>query len=151
MNRKLTPDKKNELISRLQADYMRDFNHISFRDTLLVKNILKELNQDYRSYVDSLKTQELVQTPAEIKKLVTGRWLTSDKVTIDFKKDSTGHWNQKEFESEFIWALKETIITIKFKGGNELSFDIYKISDQVVTFLFKDAKGNEIYANACKQ
>ena len=146
----ISGEEKNYMISQMQSKYVIELAHVATRDTTVIKNILSELNQSYRSYVDSFVVVQKIQTPEEIRKLVPGSWLTTDKVTIKIEADSTGNWNQPNVEFDFTWTLKNSTLTIKNKNGKEIILEIIKISDQLITFVITDQNGNEIFANACR-
>jgi len=143
-------EEKNYRISQMQSKYVIELAHVATRDTTVIKNILTELNQSYSSYVDSFLVIQKIQSPEEVKKLVPGSWLTTDKVTIKIEADSTGNWSQPNVEFDFTWILKESTLTIKNKNGKEIVLEIIKISDHLITFVITDQNGNEIFANACR-
>ena len=143
-------EQKNYRISQMQSKYVIELTHISTRDTTVIKNILNELNQSYISYVDSFSVIQKIQSPEEIKKLVPGSWLTTDKVTIKIETGGTGKWKQPNVEFDFTWTLKDSTLTIKNKNGKEIVFEIIKISDHLITFVITDQNGNEMFANACR-
>ena len=82
----LSAEQKNYIISKMQAEYVAGLTHISQRDTIMIANILKELNQSYSSYVDSFLIVERIQNLEEIKKLVPGKWVTTDPVKFHFRQ-----------------------------------------------------------------
>jgi len=147
----ISGQEKNYRISQMQSKYVIELAHVATRDTTVIKNILNELNQSYSSYVDSFVVVQKIQSPEEIKKLVPGSWLTTDKVTIKIEADGTGNWEQPNTEFDFTWALKNSTLTIKNKNtGKEIVLEIIKISDHLVTFVITDQNGNEMFANACR-
>ena len=141
---------KNFIISEMQSKYVNDLTHVVYRDTTMTKNILKELNQSYSSYVDSFVVVEKVQSYEEIQKLVPGKWITTDKVTIEIRAGGTGHWEQSDREFDFTWALDKSTLTMKRENEKDIVFEIVKISDNLVTFVLTDAQGNAMIANACR-
>jgi len=146
----IVPDQKTAIISQMQMQYVQDLSHIINRDTSMTKNILKELNQSYSSYVDSFTVVDRTQTPEQIKRFIQGKWITSDKVTIDIQPAGLGHWAHTSLESDFTWTLTENILTIKLtKNSKQVIFEIIKINDHVITFAF-DQNGNGVIANACR-
>jgi len=161
---------KNYIISQMQSKYVNDLTHVVYRDTAMTKNILKELNQSYSSYVDSFVVVEKVQSYEEIQKLIPGKWITTDKVTIEIKtatinnsdpskakeiqkanpNTGTGHWEQSDREFDFTWTIDKSTLTMKRENGKDIVFEIVKISDALVTFVLTDAEGNAMIANACR-
>ncbi len=141
---------KNAIISRMQLNYLTDLTHIIYRDTTMIKNIVAELNQAYSSYVDSFLVEEKIQTYAEMKKIILGKWLTVDKVTIDIKPGGSGHWKQEGFESDFTWTMVESVLKIKLKDGREIPLTILRVTDAVLSFALTDNSGNEIISSACR-
>ena len=146
----ISGEEKNYMISQMQSKYVIELAHVATRDTTVIKNILAELNQSYSSYVDSFLVIQKIQSPEEIKKLIPGSWLTTDKVTIKIEADGTGYWKQPNVEFDFTWILKDSTLTIKNKNGKEIVLEIIKISDHLITFVITDQNGNEIFANACR-
>lgn len=146
----LPTTEKNFIISQMQSKYVNDLTHVIYRDTTMTKNILNELNQSYSSYVDSFVVVEKVQSYDEIKRLIPGKWITTDKVTIDILGGGTGHWEQADREFDFTWTLDKATLTMKRENGKDIVFEIVKISDNLVTFVLTDAEGNAMIANACR-
>ena len=152
----------------MQSKYVNDLTHVIYRDTTMTKNILKELNQSYSAYVDSFVVVEKVQSYEEIQRLVPGKWITTDKVTIEIKTSAvnnsdpakqgqpaaantgTGHWDQADREFDFTWTLDKSTLTMKRENGKDIVFEIVKISDTLITFVLTDAEGNAMIANACR-
>ena len=108
------------------------------------------MNQSYSAYVDSFVIVEKVQSFEEIKKLVPGKWITTDKVTIEIRAGGTGHWEQADREFDFTWMLENATLTMKRENEKDIVFEIVKISDHLVTFVLTDAEGNAMIANACR-
>lgn len=100
--------------------------------------------------MDSFLVIQKIQSAEEIKKLVPGSWLTTDKVTIIIEADGNGNWEQPNVEFDFTWNLKESTLTIKNKNGKEIVLEIIKISDHLITFIITDQNGNDMFANACR-
>ena len=146
----LPTTEKNFIISQMQSKYVNDLTHVIYRDTTMTKNILNELNQSYSSYVDSFVIVEKVQSYEEIKRLIPGKWITTDKVTIDIRAGGTGHWDQADREFDFTWTLDKSTLTMKRENGKDIVFEIIKISENLVTFVLTDAEGNAMIANACR-
>ena len=146
----ISGEEKNYRISQMQSEYVIELAHVATRDTTVIKNILNELNQSYSSYVDSFLVIQKIQSSEEIKRLVPGSWLTSDKVTIKIEPGGTGHWEQADREFDFTWSLENSTLMMKRENGKDIVFEIIKISDHLVTFLFTDPNGNEMFANACR-
>lgn len=146
----LPTTEKNFIISQMQSKYVNDLTHVVYRDTTMTKNILKELNQSYSAYVDSFVIVQKVQSHEEIKRLAPGKWITTDKVTIEIRPGGTGHWDQADREFDFTWTLENATLTMKRENGKDIVFEIVKISDALVTFVLTDAEGNAMIANACR-
>jgi hypothetical protein len=125
-----TPDQELAITSYMQGNYFNEVGHIFDRDTAVITSILNDLTKSYIDYVDSFKIEKKILPVSELQGNVIGKWLTTDKVTIDIKKDGTGHWSQEALETDFTWKFDTSMITkdkinprfsqlaIKFQNGN---------------------------------
>ena len=101
----------------LQIGFSTEKEHIETRDTNELKRIAFALNKDHLEYTDSflLKIPRL-QTTAEIKQNVVGRWhFPEGKAMIEFKKDSTGTWEELGNVYDIKWTMAEKTITIQIE------------------------------------
>jgi hypothetical protein len=155
-NKELDSSSQNGIISGMQTRYINNLNHIVYRDTSMINSILGQLNQTYSSYVDSfLVAAEKIQSFEEVKKLITGTWLSTN-VTFEFRSDSTGTWvgidpkSGEETNLDLSWTIKDALVTISFKNGKQKELLIQKVGAELMTFSFADKDDNIITANACR-
>src|SRR5688572_10447170 len=158
-----TPEEELIVTSYMQQNYFNELAHITTRDTAVINSILNELTKSYIDYVDSFKIEQKTQPIKELQTNVIGNWYTTDKVAIDIKKDSNGHWKQERFETDFTWKFDTSLlvkdkvnpkfsqIEIKFPNGNVIPFEMMKATAQVFVFYIKDSRGNFIYSSACRR
>jgi hypothetical protein len=158
-----TPDEELAVTSYVQQNYLNELAHISNRDTAVITSILNDLTKSYIDYVDSFKVEQKTQTVRELQANVIGKWHTTDKVTIDIKKNGIGHWSQEGINTDFTWKFDTSMIVkdkinirfsqieIKFSSGGIIPLEIMKANAQIFDFYLKDARGNFIYQSACRQ
>ena len=104
--------------SELQKAYTADLSHIETRDTIELKRIAVALNKQHLKYTDSfLLDLPRVQTIDEIKRNFIGKWRFPEvRATVEFKKDSTGIWNELETDHTFKWTMKDRTLTLNFEN-----------------------------------
>jgi hypothetical protein len=158
-----TPEQELAVTSYMQQMYFNDLIHISNRDTAVITSILNDLTKSYADYVDSFKVEQKIQPVKELQTNVIGKWFTTDKVSIDIKKDSNGHWKQEAFETDFTWKFDTSMIAkdkihpqfsrinVRFPNGSIIPFEIIKATPQVFAFYIRDGSGNFVYSSACRQ
>lgn len=149
----LTTAQQNYIIGQIQLKYLTDVRHISNRDTTMISNIIKELNQTYSSYVDSflVVNRVEVQDTAEMKPFIPGKWITADKVKITYDKAGKGNWDQDSIVFNFSWDLKKEVLTMKNdENGREIVFHLIKINEALMSFVLTDRTENAIIVNACR-
>jgi hypothetical protein len=155
-NKELDSSNQNGIISGMQTRYLNNLNHILERDTSMINSILGQLNQTYSSYVDSfLVAAEKIQSPEEVKKLITGTWLSAN-VTLEFKPGGTGNRVETDLKTgeetnlDFTWTINDALVTITFKNGKQRELLVRKVGAQLMTFSFADNADNIITVNACR-
>jgi hypothetical protein len=94
----------------------------------MIYRILRQLNQNYSSYVDSfLVAAEKIQSYEEVKKLIPGTWLSTN-VTFELKPGGTGTWVEPDPKTgkgtnlDLTRTIKDALITITFKIGGQREF-----------------------------
>ena len=158
-----TSNEQLAVTSYVQYNYLNELSHINNRDTAVIAGILNDLTKSYIDYVDSFKVEQKTQPIKEMQTNVIGNWYTTDKVTINIKKDNNGHWKQENLETDFTWKFDTSLlvkdkanpkfsqIEIKFPNGNVIPFEMVKVTAQVFDFYIKDSRGNFIYSTACRR
>jgi len=158
-----TSNEQLAVTSYVQYNYLNELSHINNRDTAVIAGILNDLTKSYIDYVDSFKVEQKTQPIKEMQTNVIGNWYTTDKVTINIKKDYNGHWKQEKIETDFTWKFDTSLIEkdkanskfsqieIKFPNGNVIPFEMVKVTTQVFDFYIKDRSGNFIYSTACRR
>ena len=147
----ITSQKKDSVINELQDNYISDLSHVSNRDTMFTKNILKELNNSYSSYVDSFLIVQKVLSKEEIVKFIIGTWATVDSinVNINIQPGGKGQWIDGIEENNFTWTLQETILTMDLQNGKQKIYQIFKINNSIMSY-FYNKDGHDRIATACK-
>jgi hypothetical protein len=155
-NKELDSSNQNGIISGMQTRYINNLNHVVYRDTSMINSILGQLNQSYSSYVDSfLVAAEKIQSFEEVKKLITGTWLSTN-VTFEFKPGGSGNWVETDLKTgeennlDLTWTIKDALVTISLENGKQREFLIQKVGAELMTFSFADKANNIITANACR-
>lgn len=101
---------------QLQKQYATDLAHIETRDTIELKRIALALNKQHTKYTDSfLLDLPREQTINELKQNFIGKWRFPEILaTVEFKKDSTGIWEELNVEHPFKWSMNDKIVTLSF-------------------------------------
>jgi len=158
-----TAQEKLAVTSYVQGKYLNDLSRIKTRDTAVINSILSDLTNSYKEYVDSFKIDESTQPVAEMQKNVIGKWLTTDKVTIDINNNGKGHWQQPGLDTDITWKFDTSLIEkntpvvrysqleIKLSNGGVIPFEMVKVTNQVFMFYLRDAEGHFIYSSACRK
>jgi len=158
-----TPEEELAVTSYMQQNYFTELAHIINRDTAIITSILNDLTKSYIDYVDSFKVEQKTQLLKELQANVIGKWYTTDKVTVDIKKNGTGHWSQEDLDTDFTWKFDTSMIVkdkvttrfsqleIKFSNGGIIPLEIMKATAHIFDVYIKDAHGNFIYQSACRQ
>ena len=163
VTKKYNTDKQFEQTSLLQIRFHDESDHISNRDTAVIRSILNDLTKSYNKYVDSFKVENKKQTVKEIQSFAIGRWLTTDNVLIDVNKDGTGHWKYETMDTPFTWAFdtsmakKDTLyprftnLKIKFPNGKFFPIELLKANNDVLQIMFWYLNKYRLYGSACRQ
>lgn len=160
---KYNTDEQLAMTSEVQVRFYDENDHITNRDTAVIKSILNDLTKSYSKYVDSFKVDNKRQSVQEIQSYAIGRWLTTDNVLIDVNKDGTGHWKHVLMDTSFTWTFDTSMVhkdtsnarltnlKIKFPNGNFFPMELLKANQDVLLLMFHDQNNNRMYGSACRQ
>jgi len=101
----------------IQQDYIFNRQHITFRDTSIIKNLGRELMKAYTAF-QNVEFGSNTDIPMEtIRKNIIGTWFLSSEeipVTLLIKKDSSGIMISEETQHPFTWKLSSDSLFKKF-------------------------------------
>jgi hypothetical protein len=120
----------------LQVNFATEMEHIETRDTNELKRITYALNKEHIKYTKDSFILDLprIQTTSQVKENFIGKWRFPEvKVTIEFKKDKTGTWEESEQTHNFQWTMDDRTVTLN-------------INDQVFNFYMADITATKMTA-----
>ncbi len=123
--------------ARIQTKYLEKFAYVQNRDTIELKNYLRDINKKHKTEL-ALQDREFEFKP----ELLTRKWKIECAFFIDFKKDGTVEWTEGGNVFKGKWKLDEVekVVNIKLETDQEFNYPILLLNEKMMIYYNKDAK-----------
>jgi hypothetical protein len=126
----------------LQVDFATEMEHVEARDTNELKRITYALNKEHIDYTKDSFILDLprIQTASQVRQNFIGKWRFPEvKITIEFKKDKTGTWEESGQTHNLQWTMDDRTVTL-YVDNQIFNFYLADVTSSKMTAVWKEKK-----------